>query len=150
MADYAGAEAAIRARLEENWSTTRITFENETPADPWPPLDGEGLLVPWVNLEIECYGSEIVGQGRPGNHVYRYNGSISVHVFTPVGTADTLGKEYAVAIGEVFRRKTFYQVAPGVCVRTEDPYPSDSDKGSNDGNWFATTTICPFVYWHRG
>ncbi|MBT9370276.1 DUF4128 domain-containing protein [Rhizobium sp. CSW-27] len=150
MASYAGAEAAIRARLEAGWLTTRVTFQNEDPAAPWPPVNSQGELQPWANLEIECIGSEIVGQGQPGNHVYRYDGLIMVHVFTPRGSGTALGKEYAVAIGEIFRRKKFYEDAPGCYVRTEDPYPAGGASRSDDGNWFGTTMTCPFVYWHRG
>lgn len=150
MADYAGAELAIRARLEANWTANRITFQNETPADPWPPVDGDGILLPWVNLEIECFNSEIFGQGRPGNHVYRYDGLIQVHVFTPIGTGPEVGKQIAVDIGEIFRRKKFYDDTPGCCVRTEDPYPEGGNSSSDDGAWFGTTMTCAFVYWHRG
>ncbi|MCV9960387.1 hypothetical protein OIU34_00610 [Pararhizobium sp. BT-229] len=150
MADYAGAEAAIKARLVANWPTTRITYQNETPAHPWPPIDGDGLLVPWVNLEIECFGSRIVGQGMPGNRVYRYDGLISVHVFTPIDSGADGGKAMAVAVGEIFRRKKFYDTEPGICVRTEDPYPAGGNSKSDDGAWFGTTMTCAFVYWHRG
>lgn len=158
MADYAGAEAAILARLQAGWMTTRITYQNETPADPWPPViaaptpeDPDATIIaPWVNLEIECFNAPIIGQGRPGNHVYRYDGLIEVHVFTPVGTGTALGKEYAVAIGEIFRRKKFYDQTPGCYVRTEDPYPAAGNSRSDDGNWFGTTMTCPFAYWHRG
>lgn len=151
MADYAGAEEAIRQRLAANWLTTRITDQNAQPDDPWPPVDGAGVLQPWVNLEIECAGSRIVGQGRPGNHVYRYDGLIMVHVFTPVNTGASQGKQLAVSVGEIFRRKKFYDdVSPGCCVRTEDPYPAEGNAKSDDGNWFGTTMMCPFVYWHRG
>lgn len=150
MPDYAGAEAAIRAKLAAEWSTTRIAYQNETPADPWPPTDDDGVLLPWVNLEIECFGAPIIGQGRQGNHVYRYEGMISVHVFTPTGDGAAIGKQHAVAIGEIFRRQKFYDAVPGYCVRTEDPYPADGDGASDDGAWFGTTMTCPFTYWHRG
>ena len=150
MADYAGAEAAILDRLQAGWTITTVTFQNETPAGDWPPVNDRGELVPWVNLEIECFGSEIVGQGKPGNHVYRYDGLIEVHVFTPAGSGKALGKEYAVAIGEIFRRKKFYDETPGCYVRTEDPYPAGGNSSSDDGNWFGTTMTCGFTYWHRG
>ncbi len=151
MADYAGAETAIRNKLEAEWLTTRIAFVNEIPADPWPPVDGDMVLQPWVNLEVECYSAPIVGQGRPGNHVYRYDGIISVHVFIPAGGGTALGTQYATQIGEIFRRKKFYDdVSQGCCVRTEDPFVAGGDSGSDDGNWFGTTMTCAFTYWHRG
>ncbi|CAN7508741.1 hypothetical protein [Pararhizobium sp. LjRoot238] len=150
MADYAGAEAAIKARLVAAWTETRITYQNETPAEPWPPVDAANVLLPWINLEIECFGSRIVGQGRPGNHVYRYDGMISVHVFTPMNSGTETGKQLSVAAGEIFRRKEFYNLEPGICVRTEDPFPALGNSASDDGVWFGTTMTCAFVYWHRG
>ncbi|NGO50428.1 hypothetical protein [Allomesorhizobium camelthorni] len=150
MPDYAGAKAAIRSRLETNWTTTRITYQNETPADPWPPVDGSGVLQPWANLEIVGSGSRIVGQGTPGNHVWRYDGIIYVHVFTPVGAGIELGDQYAVAIGEIFRAAKFYDATPGFGVRTLAPSIDDADSGDDDGNWSRTTMHCDFTYWHRG
>ena len=150
MADYAGAEAAIRARIEANWATTRITYQNETPDDPWPPMNASGELLPWINLEIECHEAPIVGTGQTGNHVFRYEGLISVHVFVPVGSGDAVAKQHAVTIGEIFRRKQFYTDTAGRAVRTEDPYPAGGTAESDDGNWFGVTMACPFVYWHRG
>ena len=96
MADYIGAEAAIRARLVANWTTTRITYMNEEPAEPWPPVDGNGSPEPWVHLEIECLEAPIHGTGQTGNHVYRYLGNIMVHVFVPVGMGTAIAKQYAV------------------------------------------------------
>ncbi len=150
MPDYAGAEAAIRDRLIAGWTTTRIAFENEANAEPWPPRDSNNLLMPWVYLEVECEGSKIVGNGKPDNHLYHYEGMIHVHVFSPKGIGAALGKQYALTIGELFRRKEFYNSVPGYCVRTEDPFPALGNAKSDDGLWFGTTMTCPFVYWHRG
>lgn len=150
MPDYAGAKAAMRARLAAGWTTTRITYQNETPADPWPPVDGNGVLQPWVNLEIVGAPSSIVGTGTRGNHVWTYQGNIFVHVFTPVGSSDEMGTQYAVAIGELFRAAEFYNATPGFCVRTLAPSIDDGDSADDDGNWFRTTMSVDFTYWHRG
>ena len=150
MASYAGAEIAIHDRLVANWTTTAITYENKVPTD-WPPTDADGILQPWAHLEITCIGSRIVGQGVPGNHVYHYDGLIEVHVFVPVGTEATIAKGYADEIGEIFRRKQFYDtVTPGCRIRTEDPFPAAGGAKSDDGNYYGVTMTCGFVYWHRG
>src|SRR4051812_35861289 len=40
MADYAGAVAAIKQRMMDNWTTTPVVFQNDTPpVMPWPPVD---------------------------------------------------------------------------------------------------------------
>lgn len=150
MPDYPGAKAAIRARLEANWSTTRITYQNETPAEPWPPMDVNAVLQSWVNLEIIGTGHWIVGIGVPGNRVWRYDGDILVHVFTPVGSGLDLGDKYANQIGEIFRAKQFYNEVPGFGVRTLAPSIDDGGSADDDGNWFRTTMTCEFTYWHRG
>jgi hypothetical protein len=157
MPDYAGAKAAIRARLAANWATTPITYQNEPPRGqnddppaPWPPRDGDGFPLSWVNLEIAGTGSRIVGQGTPGNHVWRYDGIIYVHVFTPINTGIELGDQYAVAIGEIFRAAKFYDTTPGFCVRSLAPSIDDAESGDDNGNWSRTTMHCDFTYWHRG
>lgn len=151
MADYAGAKAAIKARLDANWSTTRITYQNEPPADPWPPVTGGGDLTAWANLEIIGTGSEIYGQGSPGNQTWLYTGLIHVHVFVPVNSGIELADQYAVAIGEIFRGAKFYDgVSPGCYVRTWSPQVGGGGSGSDDGAWWRETMTVDFEYWHRG
>lgn len=150
MADYAGAKAAIRSRLEAGWTTTRITYQNEQPAAPWPPVDVDGVLLPWVNLEIASLGSQIWTFGTKGNRGWRYNGIIYVHVFTPVGGGDAQANDLAVAAGEIFRAAKFYDNGAGSYVQSLSPQVDDGDSGSDDGNWFRVTTSVDFTYWHRG
>jgi hypothetical protein len=148
MPDYAGAKAAIRSRLIAGWSTTRITYQNETPLDPWPPLNDNGTLAPWVNLEIIGTGSQIWTFGKDANRGWRYDGLIHVHVFTPVGSGDGLATTYAVTIGELFRAAKFYDSTEGYYVRTLAPQVDGGDSGSDDGNWFRVTMTVDFTYWH--
>lgn len=154
MPDYAGAEAAIGSRLVANWTVTPIVLPNESMptgwSTAWPPVDVNAVLLPWVQLEVECFDSAIVGSGRPGAHLYQYEGLISVHVFTPVGSGRALGLQHAVAIGEIFRRKEFYNETSGHAVRTEDPFPAGGSSKSDDGNWWGTVLTVSFVYWFRG
>lgn len=164
MGDYAGAKAAIRQRLEDNWAATRLTFENETPADPWPPTeedpDAPDLpnLVPWAHLEIASTGSQMRGAGKPGSQVWQTLGFILVHVFVPAGIGDALATSHASAIGEIFRGKVFYDNGDGCYVRTWAPRVDEGGPATttadiawaNTGNWFRVTMSCPFEYWHRG
>jgi len=154
MPDIVGAKAAIATLLTTEWTAFPIVLPNRNVPEGWsgrwPPLDADALPLPWGHLEIEVFDAPIVGNGRPGNHRYRYEGLISVHVFTPVGTGDAAGEEHAAAIGEIFRRRTFYDATPGFAVRTEDPYPTGQSSKSDDGMWWATTVSVAFAYWHRG
>lgn len=151
MPDFAGAKAAIRARLEAGWSSTLITYQNENP--PWGengPQRDNGSPAPWVNLEIIGEGSSIWTFGVPGNRGWRYPGEIHVHVFVPVGEGDAQATEYAVAIGELFRAAKFYDDDAGCYVRTLSPQVDGGGSGDDDGKWFRVSMTVDFNYWHRG
>ena len=149
MADYAGAKAAIRSRLEDNWTTTPITYQNEEPEQPFPPKRGNGSLAPWVNLEIIGAGSGIWTFGTPGNRGWRYPGEIHVHVFVPVGEGIEQADQYACDIGEIFRAAKFYDDDAGCYVRTLSPQVDGGGSGDDDGKWFRVTMTVDFNYWHR-
>jgi hypothetical protein len=149
MADYAGALAAIKARLVAGWTTTRITFQNEQPEQPWPPKRANGSAAPWVNLEVMSTGSQIWTFGTVGNRGWRYDGFISVHVFTPVGEGVEQAFQYAVTIGEIFRAAEFYEDGNGNYIRTLAPQIGGGESGSDDGKWFRVTMTVDFTYWHR-
>lgn len=148
---------SIRERLTANWSTTPITFQNEEPPDPWPPTVADPDApsfpkpAPWVHMEVLGSGSEMRGAGKPGSQVWIYDGLIAIHVFVPIGSGDALARQHAVALGEIFRAKVFYQnVTPGCYVRTWAPRVGEGEKADHDGNWYRVTMSCPFEYWHRG
>ncbi len=85
MPDYAGAVAAIKTRLEDNWTTTPIAHQNEAaPETPWTPVDGDGKPTAWVYLEIIGNGSDQRAFGIPGSQLWLYRGHILVHVFVPI------------------------------------------------------------------
>lgn len=148
MADYDGAVAAIEGRLTANWTTTPIGFENED--DP-VQTGGDGNLAPWVFCEVVSDRAGIRGVGKPGSHVVVDEGFISATVFVPVGSGRAIARRHAVAIGEIFRTKEFYNSDPGACVRTWTPEigpgnPATSENPS--GNWWAVTVTIPFEFFH--
>lgn len=147
---YAGAKAAIRARLVAAWGSTRITYQNEAPAAPWPPLNAAGLLLPWINLEIVGTGSSIETFGKLGNRGWRYDGLIYVHVFVPVNSGIEVADQYACIIGELFRGAKFYDDDLGSYVRSLSPQVDDGDTGDDDGTTFRVTMTVDFIYHHRG
>ena len=163
MGSYAEAKAAVRQHLEDGWTTTRLTFQNETPAAPWPPTGGVDPdfpdLVPWVHLEITTLpGGGIRGAGKPGSQVFVTNGFIYVHVFVPTGTGDEVATDYAAQIGELFRNRKVYDAGDGCYLRTWAPRVDEGGPATtqadldwaNTGNWFRVTMSCPFEYYHRG
>lgn len=144
MADYAGAVAAIKQRMVDNWTTTPIVFRRkETEYDP-----ESNTNQPWVYFEVVSNGSELRGTGKPGDHIWIYFGLIAAHVFVPVNTGEELARQYADAIGEIFRAQGFYNNGNGSIVRTWSPDTDDAEP--DDGNWSVITCRIKFEYLHRG
>jgi hypothetical protein len=153
VADYAGAVAAIKARMVENWTTTPISFQNEPPPQqPWPPVDANDptRLVPWVYFEVVGNGSDLRGFGTPGNQTWLYIGLIAAHVFVPVGWGVDLAHQYAVTIGEIFRAKGFYNDGLGAIVRTRSPRTDGGESDADEGGQFVVTCRIPFEFYYRG
>ncbi len=148
MADYAGAVAAITARLKEQWGDrTPIGVLNEARPDL---VDDNGDPVPaWLFLEVVGAGSDIVGAGRPGDHRWVYDGLIQIHVFVPVGGGSAEAFRLATDAGEIFRAAEFYR-QDDCCVRSWSPRLDGGDGGSEDGMWWRVTATIPFEYLHRG
>lgn len=163
MGSYAAAKAAVRAALETGWTTTRRLYQNETPADPWPPSTVPAgsifpVMSPWVYMEIASMpGQSLSGVGVPGDQLSQTNGFIYVHVFVPDGTGEATATQYAETIGELFRSKKVYE-ADGCYLRTWVPRVDEGGDagaqseiaGINAGNWFRVTMSVPFQYFHRG
>ncbi len=148
MADYAGAVAAIRARLEAGWTTTPIAFQNEAFDAPVDPNSGNPS--PWAFLEVIGTSSDLRGVGVPGSNAWLYEGLIHVHVFVPVNSGAALAHQYAVTIGELFRAASFYADTPPNVVRTWAPRTDGGGTDADNGNWYRVTMTCEFHYYHRG
>lgn len=146
MPDYVGALAAIKSRLLENWTATPVGFINETSPET---TDENSNPAPWVLAEIVSSGSTGPSMGTPGNQIYIYEGLIKLHVFVPAGSGIETGFTHAVALGEIFRNKLFYDETPGYYVRTWTPRIDEGDASSDDGLWFGVTATINFEYWHR-
>lgn len=146
MADYAGAVAAIKARMAANWTTTPIVYQNaKNEYDP-----GANDQQPWVFFEVLGSSSGLRGVGMPGSHVWLYRGFIMAHVFVPVNSGTDTAQQYAVTIGEIFRAKEFYNDTPPACVRTWSPQTDGGADDSEDGKWWRVTCSIPFEFYYRG
>lgn len=146
--DYAGAVKSIEDRLTANWATTPIAFENDGAPSV---VDGSNNLRPWVYCEVISTPGGIVGAGKPGAHVVVDEGLVQVIVFVPTGTGRLVARQYATAIGEIFRVKEFYNLIAGACVRTWTPEigPGNRSQSENPrGSWWAVTVTIPFEFIH--
>lgn len=132
------AVADIRARMAANWAATPIAYANEPFAPPEPPS-------PWVFFEVVEGASMLRGIGKPGERLYIYTGLIQAHVYVPAGSGETLARQYADAIGEIFRAKQF-----GSTVRTNVPNVDAGGPGSDDGLWWRVTAAIDFDFFYHG
>lgn len=147
MADYAGAVAAMRDRFVANWTSTPIEYQNES----WSEHS-----TPWVYFEVISTDSKLRGVGTPGSLTWLYRGNIFIHVFVPVGYGAADAHTFAVAAGEIFRAKEFYNTTPGCAVRTgigpdgEGPRTDGGGSDADNGNWWRVTATIPFEFYYRG
>lgn len=158
------ADGPIRAHFEANWTgPERVVFENQQPAEPWPPVDGDLVLQPWAMLETVGTGSELAGgSGTPGNRLWTDFGLIYFHAFIPVGEQESRAVAMAHRAGDIFRAAAFFDGPDGRRIRTLAPRvtgggsATDGDdwflvKGTNGdhGQWFRVSMSVEFTYWYR-
>jgi hypothetical protein len=144
----AGALEAIEARLAANWTTSRIVLDTNNPGDPWPPVDESGAIQPWVFLELLDTDAFTVGFGTSTNNSILDTGLCKFHVMVPTGEGLSEARAQAVAIGEIFREKTFFDSEPGVYVRTLVPRVG-REASVDEGNWVSMTCTVPYEFYHR-
>ncbi len=155
MPDYAGAVAAIKARLVANWTQTLIVYVNKQPDQPFPVIDpSTGNPAPFLVCEVAGTKSDPYSFGNLGNRFFCYDGLILLHILVPIDDGDARAQQLAVTAGEIFRAATFYVDANGSYIRTIAPNPPDGGsaadiEGVQAGNTFRVTVSIPFQYFHR-
>lgn len=161
MPDYAGAVAAIKARLAAQWvdgsgkPLTLVVYVNKQPEPPFPPIDpSTGNPAPFLVCEVSGTKSDPYTFGNLGNRFFVYDGLIILHMLVPLDDGTDRAEQLAVNAGEIFRTATFYVDANGSYVRTIAPNPPDGGsaaaiEGVQAGATFRVTVTIPFQYFHR-
>lgn len=149
ISDLAGAMAAIEARLVANWTQTLIVYDNTDPDPPWPPADNDGVPQPWVFVELIDVDAKIIAFGTPGDQTVLDEGLIKMHVMAQKGAGLDTARSQAVALGEIFRQKKFYDTDPTAYVRTMTPRVGRGSMVSEDGNWVSVSCTVPYEFYHR-
>lgn len=127
---YSTIEAAIRQRLADNWSTTPIKYGN-TPSPAVEP--------PFVFLEIRHTSARQIGIGTgETNRLYRQSGLILIAIYVKKNDGTGLAAQYADAICDIFRGKTFGGVVCSTC------YPDGGRPADDQGNYWMKTILCEF------
>lgn len=150
MADFAGAAEAIERHLAEQWSATPITRANEAAPEITDPVSGEP--VPWIFCEIVTDDAAIAGFGLRSSNPHRVTGAVEIDVFTPAATGAALGRQYAVALGELFRNRRLYDAEPSAYVWTRVPVVGRTQAARSEqpsGAWWCTSVSIPFEFYHR-
>ena len=148
MADWAGAVAAMRARLEGGFNAAPVEYQNEDPPQqPWPPASA-----PWIFFEVIETQTTQRGVGTPGNKPWLTVGHMFAHVFAPKGYGLPDHLAIAGAIMTLYRGATFYNTDPDakvVCIGADGAGPSvqGGDSKSGDGNQFGVTVAIPFQFY---
>lgn len=126
------ARAAIRARIEANWTTTPIAWFGE---DFDPPEQA-----PWILVERDAIpSSQSSVYGSSGKRVVQDPGMIIGHVFYPRGAGDDGAYVIAQAFGELFRTQ---KVGP---AQTDAPTMAPVEDGTEDGDWLRVSVTIPFT-----
>ncbi len=122
---WATVRRDIEKRLEDNWGTTVIAYDNV----PFtPPQDA-----PWVRLRILDEATGRITINRPATH--RARGNVVVEIFVLKNTGTQTLRSYADTIAALFRDAQF----SGLVFREANL----SIQGDFEG-WFKGTLLMPF------
>lgn len=131
-------KSLIEQRLAANWSTTPILYENmnieQISTNGQQPES-------FVYCEIVPYSNQQISLGGEGERLYRTEGFLYLHVFTPMGRGAGLADTYMDTLAAIFRGKEFSGV---VCYDVTQF--GESGKGDDDGRYWRTSLQCRFEY----
>jgi hypothetical protein len=120
---YEAERASIEGRLNDNWSTTAIAYEN---VDFDPPND-----TAWVRLSILNGESRY----RTVNNGKRHTGVISVQLFVPRNSGTNTARNYADTLAGIFDNSNFN----GIICRTASIFTQ-----SLEDEWLQLNINIPF------
>ncbi len=123
---YETERAAIEGRLNTNWTTTKIRFEN----GKFVPTPG----VAWVRCDILQNDTNTLEFGQTS--VKEYLGLIDIGIFTPLNAGSKLGIGYADSIKAIFDM---------VDIGTIDCGPTTIFKVQDEDDWYHIVVSTPFT-----
>ena len=126
----ATARRDIEKRLDANWATTVIAWDN---VNFIPPDAAAGNS--WIRLSILDGEAIRMNLGNPGIH--RQTGLITIEIFAPLSEGTDTVRGYADTIASIFRDKQFN----GITCREASP----ENLGENNG-WYQMNINIPFFW----
>lgn len=132
----AAVAAAVRARLEANWSATPIVADTWLRDDEAPPPAGTAVwLAPDFDVPAE---EEQITIGAPGDNVFREAGIFQLHLFGLAGNGATRLRQLADQLRTLFRAQTFAGVR---CYGADPP-----EIGPGGGRWIRATVAVEYEH----
>ncbi len=129
----AAVMAAVRARLDANWTRCPVAYPNEKQTTP-----AEGS--PFLAVQYPVATEERMSIGAPGSNLYREEGAIRFVLEIPRGAGID---EWTVWLDEVralFRGKRFDNVV------TFAASPAVLDDRADAGNYWALSSAIPYQF----
>lgn len=132
-------KSKIEQRLSANFSAVPILYQNLTLEQI---KDASGAMPDsFVLVETQIFSNDQIGLGGVGDRLFRSEGFIYFHIFTPVGSGEGLNDEYADDIAVIFRGVEF----DGVVCYGVSPF-GEAGKGDDEGRYWRTSLQCRFHY----
>lgn len=126
------ARAAIRQRVEANWTATPVCWFGEAFDHP--------NQRPWLMVERDAIpASQSSSYGSAGKRVVQDPGMIIATVYYPKHAGDDGAYALAEAFGELFRTQ---KVGP---AQTDAPTMGPVMDGDDQGNWLCIAVTIPFT-----
>jgi hypothetical protein len=125
---FATARRDIENRMNDNWATTPIAWDN---VHFNPPENGD----PWVAFHIYEDATNRITIGNPG--VHRISGTIVINIMVKENSGTAEARGYADTIGAIFRDAVF----SGITCREVTLTPA----GVNNG-WYQLNLTIPFQW----
>lgn len=131
---YETEAAAVRTRLNANWSATPIAWPNMA----FTPPAGAA----WIRPTILPADARQVTMGTPGTRTYRHAGLLIIQVFIPKGTGDDEALELADSLCTLFRGVAEGGVRYG---SERGEAPRVAVVGDDGKGWYQVNVHVPFM-----
>lgn len=129
----AAVEAAVKARLEANFSHCPRLYPNE---NTQPPADA----APFLLVQYPVANDEQISVGAPGANVYREEGTIRFVLAIPRGRGTSPWNGWLDEIRALFRGQKFSG------INTWAPTSAVIDDRSDDGNYWSLSSSIPYYF----
>jgi hypothetical protein len=125
--------AAIKARVEANWTTLPLFGPNQRMGRP---ADASSF----VDMEFPVSNSEQITVGAPGANVHREEGVFRLLIAAKRNTGVDQVLTWADELSALFRAKTF------AGMQTFSPSPPTLDESNDNGAYFVVAIAVPYEF----